>query len=319
MMPGPPPVITAKPASTSRRPSPPPPVVPVVGRRARAAEDADGRADPRQRVEALHELAHDAEHAPRVRCVAPARCATCRRGQQPLVLRLLPGRLLELGDRHRRLRRRRRWRVSFLPVCLSSSSPPPAAQHRRAAVPRKAALPALRPAARPILPHEMPELRYRVEAAISARRAAPALRVSSCAECGAKLVPGARFCNSCGAPVGAAAPPVGASPAAPARPAAAADAATCRGTSPAPCSSSHPRAGLPIHDGWRRRCRPRGAGALHGAPARRRAAAPRRARPASRRTGCSTGSWPPASRATCDGAAVRAHGDPGLRGARAPR
>ena len=65
--PGPPPVITAKPASTSARPScSAEGVRRVVGRRAGRAEHGDRRAELGQRAEALDELGLDPQHPPRV-------------------------------------------------------------------------------------------------------------------------------------------------------------------------------------------------------------------------------------------------------------
>ena len=67
MIPGPPPVITAKPRSAMPAPDlARGGVVRRVGLDARGAEHRHGQADPRQHVEAVDELAHDAQHAPGV-------------------------------------------------------------------------------------------------------------------------------------------------------------------------------------------------------------------------------------------------------------
>jgi hypothetical protein len=84
MMPGPPPVMTAKPfASEILAQFASLGVVRVVLVRPGRAEDGDGLADGRQGIEAFHELGQDAQRAPRVR-VQEGRPVTRR--QQPLVL-----------------------------------------------------------------------------------------------------------------------------------------------------------------------------------------------------------------------------------------
>ena len=81
--PGPPPVMTAKPASTSLRPaSSPIGVEGVVDRRARRAEDRDGRAELGEGAEALDELRLDPQDAPRVGVHPVGRAAGV---EQPLV------------------------------------------------------------------------------------------------------------------------------------------------------------------------------------------------------------------------------------------
>ena len=88
MMPGPPPVMTAKPGLRQQ-----PPylhrggVLRIVGRRPRRAEHRHGRADLGERVEAVDELAHDPQDPPRVgvqeRRILPAQEVLVRRRRPP--------------------------------------------------------------------------------------------------------------------------------------------------------------------------------------------------------------------------------------------